>query len=148
MSIQTDEVKILLVDNHQRRWRGFRQMLAAKPELAIVGEALNSLSALDQVRISAPHLVLMDINAPGECRLESLRRMLAEFPSVKIIALSSSLELELVIQALHAGVSGYFVKDHGLEELFRAIQVVMDFQIYLSPEVSSAVTREFMKHFC
>ena len=115
--------------------------------LWVVGEAFSSESAMKQIRISAPHLVLMDFHLPEECGMESTRRMLAQFPSVKIIALASSAKLELVYQALHAGVSGYVVKDHGFEELFRAIHVVMDFQIYLSPKVSSAVTREFMKIF-
>ena len=103
---------------------------------------------MDQIKTAAPHLVLMNIDpAKDERSVERARPILAKFPSVKIIALSSEPELQFALQALHAGVSGYVVKKHGVEELFRAIHTVMDYGLYLSPEISSAVTRCFMKSY-
>lgn len=144
----TGDVKILLVDNHQMMRRGLRQLIETKSGLTVVGEASRLQSAIAQIRISAPDLVLLNHNLPGEADGgESTCRLLAEFPSVKVIELSANPELEFVLQALHAGVSGYVAKHKGPDELFRAIQAVMDFQVYLSPEVSSEVIRHFMKSY-
>jgi len=142
------DVKILLVDDQQLTRQGLRQLIAAKPGLTVVGEASSSQSAMEQIKTSAPHVVLMDTDpTTEESSVENARPMLTKFPSVKIIALSSECELQSALQALHAGASGYVVKKHGVEELFRAIHTVMDYGLYLSPEISSAVTRCFMKSY-
>jgi len=145
--MENSEVKILLVGNQQMMRQGLRELIAGTPGLRVVGEAFDSQSAMDQIRTLAPHLVLMDIHRPGESEVENIRRMVEEFPSVKVIALSGSSELELVLQVLYAGVSGYVVKNHDFEELTRAIKAVMVHRLYLSPEVSGAVILDFLKTF-
>jgi two-component system response regulator NreC len=140
--------KILLLDNHQMVRQGLQQLIAAKPGLTVVGEASSTQEAMVQIETSVPHVVLMDADpAIGENRVESARPIIAKFPAVKIIALSSGSELQFALEALHAGVAGYVVKKHGVEELFRAIQVVMDYGLYLSPEISSEVTKRFMMSY-
>jgi len=125
-----------------------RQLLETKSGLTVVGEAFNTQSAIEQLKVSAPDLAVMNINSAGaEDVVESTRRVLAECSSVRVIALSNSSELEFVLQALRAGVAGFVVTNHGSEELFRAIQAVMESQVYLSPEVSSAVISHFMKSY-
>lgn len=139
------EVKILLVDDHQLLLRGLRQLIANRPGLTVVGEAFDGQSAVDQTRTLEPQLILMDLHLPGESGVEVTRRLLAEFPLVKIVALSGDSQLELVFEALHAGISGYVLKENGPEELFKAIHSVMDNRLYLSPEVASDVIKNFMK---
>ena len=142
------DVKILLVDDQQMTRQGLRQLIAAKAGLTVVGEAINSDSAIEQIRISAPQLVLMNIDqTKDESSAESTRRILAKFAAVKVIALSSESELKYVLQALHAGVSGYVLKKHGFEELIRAIQMVMNYDCYLAPEISAVMIRCFMKSY-
>jgi two-component system response regulator NreC len=144
--MKVGDVKILLVDNHQMMRRGLRQLLETKPGLTVAGEASSLQSGMAQARISAPDLVLLNLNPPREeDGVESARHLLAEFPPVKVIVLASHAELEFVLRALRAGVSGYVVNDNAAEELFRAIQAVMDFCFYLSPEVSAAVLSHFLK---
>ena len=124
--------------------QGLRQLIADKPGLIVVGDAFDGQSAREQVRALSPHLVLMDIHLPDESGVEITRQIVAEFPAVKVIALSSDAEVELVLRALWAGVAGYLVKHDGAEELIRAIHMVMDHRLYLSPTVSSAVILKFM----
>lgn len=133
------------MDDHQIMRQGLRQLLAAEPGLVVVGEAFNGQSAKEQARTLAPHLVLMDIHLPDESGVELTRQILAEFPAVKVIALSSDAAVEVVLRALRAGVAGYLVKENGADELIRAIQIVMDHRLYLSPVVSSAVILKFME---
>jgi DNA-binding NarL/FixJ family response regulator len=142
------KIKILLVDNQQMARQGLQLLIAARPGLTVVGEASCARSAMEQIKASAPHVVLMATEpATHASSLESARPMLAKFPSLKIIALSSESELSFALQALHAGVSGYVVKKHGVEELFRAIHTVMDYDLYLSPEVSAAAIKGLMKSY-
>lgn len=139
------ETRILLVDDHQIMRQGLRGLIATQPGLIVVGEAANGRLAVDQVRTLAPHLVLMDMYLPDKSGVEVARELLAEFPSVKVVALSGDSTVELVLQALRAGVSGFIVKENGSDELFRAIHTVMDHRLYLSSSVSSDVILKFLE---
>ena len=143
--MNTTEIRILLVDDHQLILRGLRQLIATKAGLTVVGEAFDGQSAINQVAASAPQVVLMDVHLPGESGVDITRRLLAQFPSVKVIALSGDPDLDLVMEALQAGVAGYVLKVNGPEEVFKAIQAVMDNDLYLSPEVASGLVKNFMK---
>lgn len=146
--MKASEVKILLVDNHQMARQGLQQLIAARLGLTVVGEAACAQSAMEQIRTSGPHLVLMEIGpTQNESGVESVRQILAEFPAVRIIALSNESELPYALQALHAGAAGYVVKKHGVEDLFRAIDAVMEYEFYLSPDVSSAAIKGLMKSY-
>lgn len=99
------EIKILLEDDQQPLRQALRQLIEARSGLTVVGEAFSCQSAMDQVRILAPQLVLINHHLPREeDGAESARRLLAEFPAVKFITLSSDPDLELALRALHAGV--------------------------------------------
>lgn len=141
----TNAIRILLVDDHQMMLQGLHQLLANEPGIAIVGEASNGGAAIEQVRSLAPDLVLMDIHLPDESGVETTRRILSEFPAMKVIALSSDEQLDVVLQALRAGVSGYIIKQNGSDELVRAIHAVIDDHLYLPHEISSAVIKNFVK---
>ena len=146
MNMNTTEIRILLVDDHPLVLRGLRQLIATKAGLMVAGEAFNGQSAIEQVAASAPHVVLMDVHLPGESGVDVTRRLLAQFPAVKVIALSGDSDLDLVLEALNAGVAGYVLKVNGPEELFKAIYAVTGNDLYLSPEVASGVIKFFMKH--
>lgn len=143
--MQTGEVKILLVDDHQMMREGLRLLLKNQQGLTVVGEAANGQAALELARLHAPDLVVMDIHLPGEDGIAVSRRILAEFPQIRIIVLSSDPDLALVHQALQAGISGYITKENSPEELTRAIQAAMDHRSYLCPEVASVVLEDYMK---
>jgi DNA-binding NarL/FixJ family response regulator len=145
MSAATPKTRILIAHNHRMLRQGLRQLLAAEPGLLVVGEAFDCRSAREQVRALSPDLVLMDVHLPDEGGVEITRQIVAEFPAIKVIALSSGSVLEPVLQALRAGASGYLVKENGADELFRAIHTVMDHRLYLSPEVSSAVILKYLE---
>src|SRR5580698_9057536 len=142
------EVKVLLVDNHVMMRQGLRQLIAAKPNMTVVGEVFTGEPVTEPVRTAEPDLVVMNLDRTREeIGTASMRRLLEEFPQVKIIALSTNSELEFVLRALHAGVSGYVFTEHGSDELFRAIHIVMNSGLYLSPEISSALVRHFMRSY-
>lgn len=138
------KTKVLLVDDHKMFRKGLRNLIEEGGEMCVAGEAADGREALDQVRLVSPDVVVMDIHLPGENGIEISRRIRSEFPSVKIIALSSDSDMHLIQNALQAGISGYVIKASAPEELIRSIAEVMDHKVYLCPEVSSLVVNDYM----
>lgn len=86
----------------------------------------------------------MDIHLPGENGIAISRRILVEYPAVKIIALSSDSRLALINEALQAGLSAFVRKESNSEEMVRAIRSVLDNRVYLCPDVASMVVADYM----
>lgn len=142
--MNTEGLRILLVDDHQILRDGVRRMLADTLGVLVLGEAGNGTCAMEQVRLLKPDLVVMDIHLPGENGIEVSRRILQEFPRLKIVMLSAEQNLAMVRQALQIGVSAFVTKDRPAEELVQAIRDVLDGRMYLSPAIASVVVQDYM----
>jgi two-component system NarL family response regulator len=97
------------------------------------------LEALAQAAELLPDVVCMDVNMPRLNGIEAARRLVADHPGVKIIALSAHSHKRYIIEMLNAGALGYVTKDEAGEELLRAIQAVHQEQIYLVPEAAAVL---------
>ena len=137
-------IKIVLADDHQIVRQGLRNLLEAEPAMEVVAEADNGRTVLRQAKELQPDLVIMDISMPGLNGIEATRQIIAECPGVKVVALSMHSDSLFVLNMLKAGASGYLVKDCALEELVKAIRVVMAEKTYLSPGISDIVIRDFV----
>ena len=110
-------VHILLADDHQQYRRNLQVSLDAASGLQVVAEAEDGAAALQQVRDMAPDLVLMDVALPVLSGIEATRQITANFPGVKVLALSLHADKQFVAAILNAGASGYVLKDNGIQEL-------------------------------
>jgi len=128
-------VHILLADDHQQYRRNLQVSLDAASGLQVVAEAEDGAAALQQVRDMAPDLVLMDVALPVLSGIEATRQITANFPGVKVLALSLHADKQFVAAILNAGASGYVLKDNGIQELIQAIRMVAAGGTYLSPEL-------------
>ncbi len=137
--------RVLLVDDHTLVRTGIRTLLENLPGVEVVGEASNGHEALEIVRSQLPNLVLMDIAMADLNGLETLLRIVKNFPSVKVVMLSAHANREYVIRALRSGASGYMLKDAASVELELAIKSVARGEIYLSPSISSAVIDSYVE---
>ena len=117
-----DSIRILLVDDHQVVREGLRRMLELEPDLRVVGEVANTKEVLNQVGLSSPEVILMDIKMPGVDGIELTRQVKQKHPSCNIIVLT--LYDEYLTRAIGAGAVGYLLKDIQREELVRAIRAV------------------------
>jgi two-component system response regulator NreC len=133
------KIRILLADNHGILRQGISSLIEKQSDMEVVGEADNGLHAVELARQLQPDVVLMDVSMPALNGIEATRQIKTELPETKVLALSVHAKREFVLDMVRAGVSGYMVKECVLDDLVRAIKVVMDNQSYLSPQIASIV---------
>jgi DNA-binding NarL/FixJ family response regulator len=119
---------------------GLRAVLE-KDGIEVVGEAATGREALAQATARAPDVVVMDIAMPELNGIEATRRIVAELPGTRVVALSMSADRRYVDAMLEAGASGYLLKNSASDELLRALEVVMRGETYLSPSIAGDVPR-------
>ncbi|MEY2488790.1 MAG: hypothetical protein QOC70_732 [Verrucomicrobiota bacterium] len=137
--------RVLLVDDHALVRAGIRSLLEKMPGVEVVGEASNGREALELVRSQLPNLVLMDIAMQNLGGLETLPRIVKNFPGVKVVILSAHANEEYVIRALRSGASGYMLKDAATVELELVINSVAQGKTYLSPSISRTVIDSYLE---
>jgi DNA-binding NarL/FixJ family response regulator len=137
--------KILLVDDHQIMRDGLRLMLRDLPEFRVVGDAFETEAAWQAVRELKPDLVLLDLELPGAGGVALANRLRQSFPDVKVVVLTGHAEEQFVNEALRAGVQGYVLKINASSQLVAALRAVLAGQVFLCPEVSTLVVREYRR---
>jgi DNA-binding NarL/FixJ family response regulator len=110
--------------------------------MEVVGQAENGRETVELVRQLQPDVVVMDIHMPELNGIDATRRIAAEFPGVKVIALSMHSDRGMVLETLRAGASGYLLKDCATDELERAIRTVLAQKTYVSPDIAALVIDE------
>ena len=138
-------LRVLLADDHELVRAGIRALLEKMPDVEVVGEASNGREALELVKSQLPNLVLMDIAMPELGGLETLPRIIKNFPAIKVVILSGHVTEDYVSRALRSGASGYMVKDAAAVELELVLKAVAQDKIYLSPLISRIIINSYME---
>ena len=115
-------VRILLADDHVLVRQGFHMILAAQPDLEIIGEAGNGREAVEMAAKLMPDLVVMDVSMPELNGIEATRRILEENPRTRVLALSMHKDSVYVREILKAGARGYLLKDSIDSDLLAAVR--------------------------
>ena len=137
--------RILLVDDHQIMRDGITLLLRAEPDFEIIGHAFDSDAAWLAVQEKQPDLVVMDLDIPGEGGIAITARIRSTYPDIKVIVLTGHAEPQYVNSALRAGANGYMLKFDAGEMLLSAIRIALSGQVYLSPEISTVVVKEYKR---
>lgn len=124
MTASTDRTTIVIVDDHALVRQGLREILRTQADLVVVGEAGDSASAVELVAEKRPHIVLLDIEIPGEEAPTTVARMQALSPRSRVIILSMYEGPRLLQSLLAAGVRGYLLKSVHWQVLVAAIRAV------------------------
>ncbi len=126
--------KILLAEDHQLLRQGLRSLIEQqRPDWEVVGEAGTGDAAVLMASRLVPDVVIMDISMPGMNGIDATRQIVAEHPTMKVLALSMHGEKHFVEEMIKAGATGYLLKDCAFEELTHAVQSVAEGKSYLSP---------------
>ena len=134
-------IKILLVDDHAVVRSGLSKFLMVNKDLKLVGEASDGAEAVQMVSLHKPDVVLMDLSMPGMDGISATREIRQKYPQVKVIALTSFSEQNMVQGALHAGAIGYLQKNVTAKELGMAIRSAFVGKMTLSPEATQVLAQ-------
>ncbi|MEL6406242.1 MAG: response regulator transcription factor [Chloroflexota bacterium] len=127
-----EQIRIVIVDDHDVVRQGFKYFIDVTEHLELVGEAKNGQDAIQVIKETVPDVVLIDMKMPKLNGVETIRAIKATHPHIKFIALTSFVDDEsLVEQALDAGASGYFFKNVTVDELAEAVHRVYEGEMTL-----------------
>lgn len=135
-------LRIILADDHKIMREGLRTLLEKQDDFKIIAEAGDGRTTVSLANEHKPDLVVMDAVMPDLNGIEATRQIIAGNPKIKVIALSMHSDKQFVTQMLHAGASGYILKDCAFKELVYAIQSIMNGYIYLSPKINTILLKE------
>src|SRR3989454_5752943 len=137
------KITVLLVDDHTLVRQGFRALLEAEPDIAIVGEAETGRQAVQLAKKLRPYVVLMDVAMPLLNGLEATRQIIKEVPSSKVLVLSSYSDDEYVHQLTEAGAAGYLLKHADISDVVPAIREAKNGNAYYSPGISQRLAERY-----
>lgn len=129
----SDELRILLVDDHAILRAGLRALLDAETDMRVVGEAGSGEEAIDLLPHVKPDIVVMDISMPGMGGVEATRRIMEREDPPYVLILTMHGEEEHLLAVLEAGGAGFVRKTNADEDLTKAIRTVAADQVFLYP---------------
>ncbi|MFE2849141.1 response regulator [Streptomyces scopuliridis] len=138
-------IRVVLADDQTLVRAGFRSILDSEDDMEVVGEAADGEQAIALARELHPDVVLMDIRMPGLDGLEATRRILGDprLDGVRVVILTTFDIDDYVYGALHAGASGFLVKDTEPMELLHGVRVVARGDALITPAVTRRLIAEF-----
>ena len=128
-------IRILIADDHLVVREGLQLILSMEDDFEVVGEAANGAPAVTLATDLQPDVVLMDLRMPGMGGLEAIQHILAQWPDMAIVILTTYNEDDLMIRGLQAGARGFLLKDTGRETLFHTIRAAARGETLLQPEI-------------
>lgn len=143
MTISTDPITVMIVDDHDMVRRGACSYLEAQPDISVVAQAGSGEEAVRLAQTHIPDVVLMDLVMPGMDGVEATRRIKNASPRTQIIILTSFHQDEFIFPALQAGAISYLLKDVKAAELLEAIRRASRGEATLHPKIAVRVIKTF-----
>lgn len=135
------KIELILVDDHSMVREGLKVVLRKYQELEVVGEAGTGEDALKVIEDKDPQVALVDVRLPDFDGIEVCRKALASGASTHFIMLTSFLDEDMILRAIHAGAQGYLLKEIDPEGLYEAICKVMRGESALPPQVAQQLMK-------
>ena len=136
-------ISVVLADDQALMRMGFRMVLEAEEDIAVVGEASDGTSALAQAKALHPDVILMDVRMPGMNGIEATERIAQECPGTRVLILTTFDLDEYAFAGLRAGASGFLLKDTRPAELAEAIRTVASGEAVVSPRITQRMLEMF-----
>jgi len=137
--IEARPLRLLVVDDHEVVRQGLVSLLERREHFQVVAEAGTAAEAVEMARKFEPDLVVMDVRLPDGSGIEACREIRAEFPTTRVVILTSYPDEEAVLSAIIAGASGYLLKQIRGRDLISALESVGRGESLLDPAVTEKV---------
>jgi len=137
-------IQILITDDHQLFREGIVNLLAASPQIKVVGQAGNGQEAIEMARTLKPDVVIMDLSLPVVNGVDATRILHQELPDTRILVLSMHADKHFIKEALEAGASGYLFKNCTYSQLIEAINTVYQGKKYLSAKITEVLIDDYL----
>jgi two-component system response regulator DevR len=137
--IEGRPLRLLVVDDHEVVRQGLVSLLERREHFQVVAEAGTAAEAVEMARKFEPDLVIMDVRLPDGSGIEACREIRAEFPTTRVVILTSYPDEEAVLSAIIAGASGYLLKQIRSRDLVSALESVGRGESLLDPAVTEKV---------
>jgi DNA-binding NarL/FixJ family response regulator len=129
-------IRVVLVDDHAVVRRGLADLLSSTPDITVVGTAADGEEAQAVVARATPDVVLMDLQMPGTDGVQATRRILAAYPGLEVLVLTSFSDSERIVAALDAGAVGYLLKDAEPDDVIEGVRAVARGESPLDPKAA------------
>lgn len=136
-------IRVVVVEDHPLYRHGLCAMLAATPDMTVIGEIGDGNQAPALVQELQPDVVLMDVQLPGQSGIAATRIITANSPQVRVLILSLFQDDDSVFAALRAGARGYILKDADEEDVIRAIRAIAAGESLFGPEIATRLLTWF-----
>jgi two-component system response regulator NreC len=140
-----EEIRILLVDDHDIVRTGLRSFLDSQGGFTVVGEASDGSEAVERALESQPDVIVMDISMPGMDGMAATRELNQCCPDCRILALTVHEDKQYFFEMMKAGATGYLTKQAVAEELVAAIQAVKRGNVYLQPTLAGWLLDDYRR---
>ena len=146
-NIETGEpIRVMLADDHVLVREGTRRLLEAEPDIEVVAEAGDGISAVEQAVASQPDVLIIDVAMPGMSGIEATRHIKQQLPKVAVLALTAYDDDQYVLALLNAGAAGFLLKDVRGQELVTAVRSVHRGEAVLQPAIAVRALRQAVSH--
>ena len=139
-------IRVVIVDDQALVREGFRMILDAQDDIAVVGEAADGKQAIEQAQMHKPDVILMDIQMPHVDGLEATKQVMSSSRDLGRVLVLTTFDLdEYVYEAMKAGASGFMLKDVPRRQLIEAVRTVAEGEARLAPAVTRRLIEEFVQ---
>jgi DNA-binding NarL/FixJ family response regulator len=133
------KIKVMITDDQRLMREGLKTILDLEPDITVVRLAGNGKDALNKIADAQPDVILMDIRMPIMDGVECTGIIKQQYPSIKVLILTTFDDDEFIIDALRNGAVGYILKDLSSEKLVGAIRDVYNGNSIMQPEIAAKV---------